>query len=342
MRRRHHVRFVAPFALLLTALAGASSSAAVELGPQGVVRQFCQADALGRRATASGWTAIAPLVEWSFEPAWDHVVLIGGYEVGSPEQGEDGALVVEVRYSIIGQLSALGLDTVVYVDTVAFEVRAPGETGWRIVGPPPAPHIFGNRVDIDLMRRSLEQGGVNFIPDSVFVWQVFRSAGWNVPFERTADLLAGGGYRPVDRPAVGDLVVYLRDERPYHVGLLESEGQVVSSSLNAGIVRTAIEAFAGEVRYLRLVEPEPAPAEAPSQARRSVARPAAPALAASVRPRRTPTPAPAPAVKKRPGPRKLAAPRGAAQPSASKRVGARARSGVKPLPATPVATPHVP
>jgi len=42
----------------------------------------------------------------------------------------------------------------------------------------------------------------------------------------------------------------------YHAGLLEAEDQVVSSTLNAGIMRTAVDAFAGQVTYLRLVQPD--------------------------------------------------------------------------------------
>jgi len=68
--------------------------------------------------------------------------------------------------------------------------------------------------------------------------------------------LAGTAWGNLKVMSVGDLVVYLRDDAPYHVGLLEAENQVVSSTLNAGIVRTTIDAFAGDVRYLRLIEPE--------------------------------------------------------------------------------------
>ena len=234
---------------------------AVEFGPQGVVRQFCQADALGQRVTVAGWPNVAPLVAWSFEPAWDHAYLNTAYEVGSPHPSHDGALAVDVHYSVVGQLSALGLDSTVYVDTVTFEVAAPGDTGWRIFGPPPPPHIFGDRVDIEVMRRSLADGGVNFVSNTLFVWQMFRAAGWNVAYQSVADLPSGEGYRPVERPVVGDLVVYMRDDLPYHVGILEADGQLVSSTINAGILRSRTDAFAGDLKYLRLVAPESALAE---------------------------------------------------------------------------------
>jgi hypothetical protein len=240
------------------ALASAYPVPAVESGPQGIVRQFCQADALGRRVSVPNWSEFARMVEWPFEPAWDSVLLITGYSVGSPRAAEGGALDVDVDYTVVGQVSALGLETSVHVETVTFRVHAP-EQGWRIIGPPPPPHIFGTRVDIEALHRSFTYGALNFLPNSVFIWQMFRSAGWNVPFERTADLLAGATYRLVEKPQVGDVVVYERDGVAYHAGVLEAENQVASSTLNAGIVRTAVDAFGGDVRYLRLIEPEPEP-----------------------------------------------------------------------------------
>ena len=241
--------------------AACGTAMAAELGPQSVVREFCRADALGERGSSWGWTDVAPLVTWELEPAWDQITLVSTYTVEPPRPDGEGTLAVDVRYAVVGQVSALGLDTNVYVETVTFRVQAPDGVGWRIIGPMPAPHIFANRVDVGEMRRSLQQGATNFVPDGLFVWHMLRSAGWNVPFEGTGDLLNGAAYRPVERPAVGDLVVYLRDGTPYHVGLWEAENQVVSSTLNAGIMRAALEAFPGEVRYLRLVEPDVAQGE---------------------------------------------------------------------------------
>jgi len=107
------------------------------------------------------------------------------------------------------------------------------------------------------MRQSLQTGGVDFVPNSLFIWNMFQSAGWAVDFEPVEEFLNGRGFRTVTQPTSGDVVVYLRDGVPYHAGLLEAENQIVSSTLNAGIVRTPAAAFAGEVRYVRLVEPEP-------------------------------------------------------------------------------------
>jgi len=239
--------------------------AAVESGPQGVVRQFCQADGLGLRVSPWGWNNVAPLVSWQLEPAWDEVLLITGYEVGPPHPADNGALAIDVAFTVVGQVSALGFDTTAYVDTVTFLVQAPAPAGWRIIAPPPVPHLFGSLVDVDTMRRSFDHGTSSFVSNSLFVWLMFQSAGWGVPYERTIDMLAGSAYRSVEEPRNGDLVVYARDDRPYHVGIFESEGQIVSSTLNAGVVRSATNAFAGDVHYMRLVEPEARPGTAESQ-----------------------------------------------------------------------------
>lgn len=236
------------FAVLL-----APGVAAAEVGPQGIVRQFCKADGSGQRVSIAGWAALEPLVAWAYEPAWDQVALITAYTVGSPQPAAEQMVAVDVRYEVVGQLSPFGLDLEPHAETVTYRVQPDEQGSWHILGPPPPPHIFANLVDIEAMRRSLSDGGVNFLADTVFVWQMFRSAGWNVPFESMADLLSGATYRVVDQAKPGDLVVYLRDEAPYHVGLLEAKNQVVSSTLNGGITRTVIDAFPGEVRYLRLV-----------------------------------------------------------------------------------------
>ena len=67
-------------------------------------------------------------------------------------------------------------------------------------------------------------------------------------------------------PEAGDLVVYYDGEKPYHVGLLESEDQVVSATLNTGVRRAPLAAFAGEVRYWRLPMNAPTPFSPPATA----------------------------------------------------------------------------
>jgi hypothetical protein len=305
---------------------------AVESGPQAIVGQFCRADGLGQRAQIAEWGAIAPLVAWSLEPAWDHVVLIGGYQVAPARWLEDGSVTIAVRYAVIGEVSPFGLDTAVHVETVEFRMEAANGV-WRVLGPPPPPHIFAHRVDMDALRRSLEFGALNFLPNSIFVWRMFQSAGWNVAFVPTIDLLNGQAYRAVDKPKTGDLVVYLRDGVPYHVGIVEADDQIVSSTLNAGVVQTAPDAFPGEMRFLRLVQPEPVVEAMPSPALAPVAAPAeaSPTRAAAAQQHSRP----APGVKRD----QIKAPkaqRSDAQPSKGKRV-KPSRDGRKLKRPTPIA-----
>src|SRR5512139_3349259 len=309
--------------LMWLVLIAAVQVRAAESGPQAVLRRFCQSDGLGQRVLMPGWMVVAPLVTWSLEPAWDHVILIGSYEVGSPHMDEDGAS-IEVRYTVIGEVSALGLDTTVHVETVEFTLEAPDDH-WRIAGPPLPPHIFAHRVDLDALRQSLTSGGLNVIPNSTFVWQLFRSAGWEVPLVGSLDLLTSSAYRLVPQPRVGDLAVYLRDGVPYHVGVFETDDRIVSSTLNAGIVRTAPDAFAGELKYLRLVEPEPPPEVPETDPDSSATATPTPRSVAALTPERAATrtapgprrSAPAPAVRHVTAPPKAPAP---AQPSQPQRV----------------------
>ena len=77
---------------LITALVLAASPA-LAANPMDTVRAFCRIDGRGDRIWMRTWAKVAPLVTWGLEPAWDHVLLIEGYEVGTArysEQGEHG------------------------------------------------------------------------------------------------------------------------------------------------------------------------------------------------------------------------------------------------------------
>ncbi|MBI3785464.1 MAG: hypothetical protein HY270_18895 [Deltaproteobacteria bacterium] len=240
---------------MVAAMFGCGVSASyAQLGPQTVVRKFCEADALGARATVQGWPRIAALVEWPLEPAWDRVVLVTSYTVGSPQPADNEQLAVEVRYLVSSIVTADKIDEMPQIESLTFRVRANG-TAWRVVGPPPPPHVFAQEVEAPAMRASLQKGGVNFLSNSLFVWQMFQSAGWKVALQSTADLLSGKAYREVKKPKSGDVIVYLREGVPYHAGILDDQELVVSSTLNAGIMRTAADAFPGEARFLRLIRP---------------------------------------------------------------------------------------
>jgi hypothetical protein len=318
-------------------LAAATEVPALESGARVVVRRFCQADGLGQRVQLAGWPAIAPLVTWLLEPAWDHAVLIDGYQVGLPYAVGESGIAMEVRYAVIGDVSALGLDIAVHLETAEFQMNGADGT-WRILGPPPPPHIFASLVDVDAMRASLQVGGQDFLPNTVFVHRVLRSNGWNAAFVPTTELLQSETYRVVDKPEVNDLAAYLRDGVPYHVGVFEANDRIISSTLNAGVVRTAPDAFPGEMKVLRLAHaepavemtPVPAPRAAPDLARlspaRSVAAPPHPTVSSAVTGRHRGT------QKRQPS---------RAQPLKRKRV-EPVRGGKKTKRPTPIVTHHAP
>jgi hypothetical protein len=101
-----------------------------------------------------------------------------------------------------------------------------------------------------------------FVSNSRFVHQLMHAAGWSVPYERAVDLLSGRVYGPVEDPQPGDVVVYAQDGVAYHAGILGKQGAVTSATLNGGIVRTTLNAFLGEVHYLRLIAPAGSPTPA--------------------------------------------------------------------------------
>lgn len=297
--------------LLAVAVVGLESvprSAEAQFGPQTLVREFCRLDAVGARATVQGWSQISPLVQWEFEPAWDRVVLITSYTVGWPVAHEENSFVVEVRYAVRGTVTAAGFDENSHIEARTFRVDPSPDGNWKIAGPPPPPHIFANDVDIAAMQQSLQRGGVNFLPNSLFVWQLYRRNGWDIPFEHTAALAQTQVFRTTTKPEPGDLVLYLDGQSPYHVGVLESEDVVVSTTLNGGMVRTPLEAFGGERRFLHLRPPELwPPTPTPRLSREEIER-----ILPSVLPQATPT-VQASAVPRTPSPRNKQVPRGKAR-----------------------------
>lgn len=243
-------------ALVLTVATGLVLPArAADPGPQNLVREFCQLDANGARLVANGWNDLAPLVAWPFDPAWDEVRFITGYQIGTTRALEDGRLAVEVDYSVVGEASAAGFEPVSYLDRVTFVLGTADEIHWRVLSPMLAPRVFGTRMQPEEAVAILKNERGVFVSNSLFVNRLMQAGGWNVPYERTVDLLNGRNFGPTEDPRAGDLVVYAQDGVAYHVGILGKQGGVVSATLNGGIVRTTLNAFLGEVHYLRLLAP---------------------------------------------------------------------------------------
>jgi hypothetical protein len=237
------------FTLLLLALNAAPALAA---DPLNTIRAFCQADGRGARLAARTWSEVANLVAWPLEPAWDHLYLIRGFEVGAPRVRE-GGLDVDVQYTITAEIRSSVVSEEVRVETRVYRLLRGDDGVWRIAAPPPPPYVFASDADDTALAELLAPDGAQYLSDSAFVWQLLRGAGWTMPYADTASLATSSDFTNERTADVGDLVLYYDGEQPYHVGVVESDDTVVSATLNGGIRRTPFGAFAGEIRYRRPV-----------------------------------------------------------------------------------------
>lgn len=240
------LRTVASLLALLVAMPAAGED------PLAVLRAFCQADGDGARMRAATWPAIEPLVGWGLEPAWDHLYLIGGYEIGTPE-ARDGLVEVKVDYHAARLVRSRGAGGEARVESRRYTLEPIGDGGWRLRGPPPPPFVFESQADVDALVALLAPQGSPYTSNSAFVWHLLRDAGFTLPYSDVIDLPTAYGLRPERSANVGDLAVYYGAGTPYHVGMVESDEGIVSATLNGGLRRTPFGAFAGEIRYLRPV-----------------------------------------------------------------------------------------
>lgn len=220
--------------------------------PMDTVHAFCRADGRGERIVIRSWPNIAPLVQWGLEPAWDHVVLIHGFEVGSPRFDGEGNAFVEVSFHVAADVEAGKVTKEPREEKRTFRLAGDeSRTYWTITGPPPAPHVYLNQADPDEMAASLDADSGVFLTNTTFIRSFLNGAGWELPAFPLRDAPTLSELNEVEVPEAGDLVLYYDGDTPYHVGIVESEGVVLSATLNAGIRRAPIDAFAGKVRYRR-------------------------------------------------------------------------------------------
>jgi len=245
----------------------AASGTANAVDPLKTIRAFCQADGRGARIDPLSWLAIADLVTWPLEPAWDHLYLIRGFELSTPEV-HDGEVAVAVQYTVTADVRSNVVTPTNRVDTrIVRLVR--GEDGvWRIRAPAPPPYLFESEVDDEALAGLLGPSGSSYLSNTAFVWTMLRAAGWTLPYADTNALAASSDFTTERSAEVGDVAVYYDGEQPYHVGIVESDNTVVSATLNGGIRRTSFGAFAGEIKYRRPIatvhatptpEPKPTP-----------------------------------------------------------------------------------
>lgn len=233
--------------------------------PLKTMRAFCQADGRGVRVDPMNWGAVADLVSWSLEPAWDHVYLIRGFELGTPEwRGSN--LEITVQYTVTAEVRSSVVTREVRVDTRIYRLDRGDDGVWRIRAPAPPPYLFESDADADALATLLDPNDPDYVSNSAFVWRLLRDAGWTIAYADTAALATSSSYTTERTAELGDLALYYDGDLPYHVGIVESEDRIVSATLNGGVRRTPFGAFAGEIRYRRPIAtvratptPEPMP-----------------------------------------------------------------------------------
>jgi hypothetical protein len=238
--------------VLIALLALLGPLPAYAANPMDTVHAFCRADGRGERIVVRTWPTIAPLVEWGLEPAWDHVILIHGFEVGSARYDADGNAFVSVTFHVAAEVEAGKVTKEPREEKRTFRVVSDeARTLWVIAGPPPVPHVFISQVEPDEMAASLDADTGSFITNTAFIQSFLNGAGWELSPFRVRDAPELTELNDADDPQAGDIVLYYDGDTPYHIGVLESDGVVLSATHNVGIRRAPIDAFAGKVRYRR-------------------------------------------------------------------------------------------
>lgn len=241
---------------------------ALAADPLNTMRAFCQADGRGDRIAARTWPGVADLVAWPLEPAWDHLYLIRGFQLGTP-MSRDSGVDVEVQYTILAEVRSGVVTEQARVETRTFRLLRNDDGVWRIAAPPPPPYVFSSEADDTALSQLLTPDGSPYESNSAFAWHLLRGAGWTIPYGDTATLASSEDFTTERTADIGDLAFFYDGEQPYHVGVVDSPDTVVSATLNGGIRRTPFGAFAGEVRYRRpiaskMATPTPKPTAAPS------------------------------------------------------------------------------
>jgi hypothetical protein len=204
---------------------------------------------MGDRLQPSRWAKIAPLVTWKIEPAWDQIRLIRGYEMTTPRLIED-RVEVDVTYTVSGDLRAGKVLRGIRLESRTYHLVSKDEgKHWRILGPPSVPYLFESQADIDELAALLAPGSSGYTSNSSFAWHLLRRDHSDLPYRDTESLVNATYLNATEEPKPGNLVLYYDGEIPFHVGVVEPEGVIVSSTMNAAIWRGPADSFPGTARY---------------------------------------------------------------------------------------------
>lgn len=230
---------------LLTVL----SSPALGADPLGTMRAYCRADGLGDRLQPSTWANVASLVTWKLEPAWDRLLLIRGYEMGTPQLREDG-VEVEVTYTVSAELDPERVRHEVRLENRIYRLTTEDKgEHWRVTGPPPVPHLFESQADVGELSSLLAPEDNAYVSSSAFVWHILKKAHPALPYLDTKSLASAPYLVETEEPAQGDVALYYDGEVVFHVGVVEADGLIMSATMNAGVWRGPPESFPGTVQY---------------------------------------------------------------------------------------------
>ena len=237
--------------MLATALLAYGAAPALAQYPEAMVSAFCEADGRGARLNAARAAALSGFLGLRLEPAWDRLFLISGYEI-KPESVAADEVQLEVRYTVVAEVTGEGVREGERLDSVHITLaRSDGE--WRVLGTPPAPHLFVSDFDARTLFAQLSPLQPDYLSNSKLVWRMMIEAGWSYPFQPASAYLGGPYFKAVSEPSIGDVVAYLVHGVPYHLGIYLGDDRLASATVR-GVVRTPLNAFPGEIRYLRLTE----------------------------------------------------------------------------------------
>lgn len=246
--RRSVVVATARFAIAMVCAVAAPAARAED--PLAVVRAFCREDGDGNRISPITWRrSIAPLVTWQLEPAWDHIVLVRGYDIKTPRH-LGSRIEVEVTYGIAATVTPRGIEREQREQTLILDLLPTADGRWLIGGAPHPPHLFEHVADPAALAELLAPGS-SYESNSQFVARILESTGVVAPYTTTTDIPGAEFLEEVGTAAAGDLVVYFGQGIPYHVGWMESDERVLSATLNAGRRALPFAAFPGSIRYWR-------------------------------------------------------------------------------------------
>jgi hypothetical protein len=114
----------------------------VGTSPAAVVRQYCELDMKGARLSSQNpyMDRISALGTWSIEPGWDSVIVVRNFVIVRVHS-DHGTSSVEVRYTVLGQMTGASVTASRQHDELITFVMGKSENAWKIERPLIPPHV---------------------------------------------------------------------------------------------------------------------------------------------------------------------------------------------------------